>query len=47
MHLSSSNVFKEVNKKCRLICNDQNLVDQFEKNKNNILSRVLNQEIED
>ena len=51
IHLSSSInatlVFKEVNKKCRLICNDQNLVDQFEKNKNNILSRVLNQEIED
>ena len=51
IHLSSSInatlVFKEVNKKCRLICNDQNLVDQFEKNKNNISSRELNQEIED
>ena len=47
MHLSSSNVFKEVNEKCRLICNDKNLVDQFEENKNNISSRELNQEIED
>ena len=39
--------FKEVNEKCRLICNDKNLVDQFEENKNNISSRELNQEIED
>ena len=51
IHLSSSInatlVFKEVNEKCRLICNDKNLVDQFEENKNNISSRELNQEIED
>ena len=51
IHLSSSInatlVFKEVNEKFRLICNDKNLVDQFEENKNNILSRELNQEIED